>query len=298
MDLDLDRMLDSTRRGQWSVDELDWEAPLQGAEGLSVRQRREAGLQLVFTAGLERQAARVFGLCAQYAADPRARDIYRLFSADELRHAEAELRLARRYGVSWRDLPLATRWAFGVLAANFDQPDRGVHELSSATILLFELALDTLLVPILDEVADPVQRAVFQRINQDEARHLAMDYWLLDRKGAALAAAAAGRDAKTEAAARGWARRAFDQYRLVRTMIAFIAAFGAMAVATPGVRVHFADGRLIARYLERVRRVPRKAPHAMAVPTYRMGLRGQQRLLRLLNLVTNGSVARAAGRPA
>ena len=89
MQLDLDRMLELTRRGQWSVDDIDWDTPLQGAEALDARKKYEAGLQLLFTAGLERQAATVFLLCVDYVDDDRAKKIYALFHDDELRHAEA-----------------------------------------------------------------------------------------------------------------------------------------------------------------------------------------------------------------
>ncbi|HTM23374.1 MAG TPA: hypothetical protein VL172_22785, partial [Kofleriaceae bacterium] len=120
MELDLDRLLAATRAGQWSVDDLDWSAPLQGAERLGPADRRAAGLALVFTAGLEDQAARVFELCADHVDDERARAIYRLFGADERRHAEAERRLAARFGVGPADLAPAARWMFATLARNFE----------------------------------------------------------------------------------------------------------------------------------------------------------------------------------
>ena len=63
---------------------------------------------VLFTAGLERQAAKIFELNAHYITDKRAKQIFELFAIDENRHAEAEIRLARRLGVRWKDLPLAT----------------------------------------------------------------------------------------------------------------------------------------------------------------------------------------------
>src|SRR5262249_51522146 len=112
MDLDLDRMLQLVRNGQWSLDEIPWSQPLQGLEQLSRRQRLEAGRSLLFPAGLERQAAKVFSLCSEFVPDARAAEIYRLFCTDELRHAEAEVRLAARYGVTWKDLPAGVRLMF------------------------------------------------------------------------------------------------------------------------------------------------------------------------------------------
>ncbi|MCA9772825.1 MAG: hypothetical protein KC466_10495 [Myxococcales bacterium] len=122
--VDLDRILDATRRGQWSVHAFDWDQPLGGIEGTSKRELREMGRMLVFTAGLERQAARIFDLCAHYVADKRAKQIFELFAIDERRHAEAEIRMAARHGVGWGDLPLVTRAAFRDMERRFRRPSR------------------------------------------------------------------------------------------------------------------------------------------------------------------------------
>lgn len=291
MDLDLARVLHNTRRGQWSVDDFDWSQPLEGAGDLTARERREAGLALLFTAGLERQAARVFGACADYIDEPHAAEIYRLFSADELRHAEAEIRLAARYGVHWDDQPATTRWMFRTLARNFDRPSRALHEISAATILLFELALDSILIPALKErVSDPLQAEVFRRIDLDESRHLAMDYWLLDYKGREQA----GRELREViVAADGpptlW-QRAYGRFALYRTMAAFLTGFATNALTLRGLGPNLNDPIKVGRYLERVRTVTDKAPRALDAPAYRMGLRGQDLILRV--------VGRLLGQPA
>jgi hypothetical protein len=278
MDLDLDRMLETTREGQWSVDEFDWSQPLQGADGLSRKQRREAGLALLFTAGLERQAARIFRLNAQFVEDERAKQIYELFYDDEMRHAEAEIRLARRYDTEWEHLPFPVRWMFKTLEKNFDEADlRGVHELSSATIVLFELALDSLLIPALKEKSsDELQAAVFRRIDIDESRHLAMDYWLLDEKGKVyqgrsieeLFRARHGRD-------RSLRERIAGNYKMLRVLVALLAGFGTLDFVAPSMRESTMKPELMGKYLRRVRAIEKKAPHAMEVATFRTGLKGQ-----------------------
>ncbi len=284
MDLDLDRMLANARAGQWSVDDFDWDQPLQGADALTASERREAGLSLVFTAGLERQAARIFDLNAEFIDDPRAVEIYRLCADDEVRHAEAELRLARRLGVGWDDLPRPVKWMFHTLSRNFEQEDMsGVHELSSATIVLFELALDSLLIPALKgKIDDPLQAEVFRRIDIDESRHLAMDYWLLERKGVAYG----GRSvddlfADKYGRRRNLRDRAIGRYKLTRTLVAFMVGFGATTLAMPSMRKDLDDPEKLDRYLRRVAAVPKRAPHAMNVPMFRTGLRGQQIIMRL-----------------
>src|SRR5688572_27951850 len=99
MDGVLERMLPAVREGQWSVDDIDWSPPLAGADRLSSRDKRDAGLALLFTARLERQASRIFALTADYLDDVRARALYHWFAIDERRHADAEVRLAARYGI-------------------------------------------------------------------------------------------------------------------------------------------------------------------------------------------------------
>jgi hypothetical protein len=56
----------------------------------------------------------------------------------------------------------------------------------SAIIPFTELVLDGALIKHLDAtLSDPVSSEVFRRINADEARHLAVDFYLLERYGAA-----------------------------------------------------------------------------------------------------------------
>jgi len=283
MDLDLDRLLAATRAGQWSLEELDWSRPLEGAGRLAPADRRSLGLALLFTAGLEEQAARVFELCADHVDDERARAIYRLFADDERRHAAAERRLAARFGVAPAELPRAVRWMFATLARNFDAPGRGVHEVSAATILLFELGLDTLLVPALREkVADPLQEEVFRRIDRDESRHLAMDYWLLDRKGEQFRGRPLAEVIEAEDGPRSALDRLRGRYILWRTMIAFLVGFAANGAALHGLSRDLNDPERLRRYLRRVRDVPRKAPRALDATAYRMGLRGQRFILGLI----------------
>jgi|GEM_PF-3773068 len=287
MQLDLDRILDATRNGQWSVDDLDWSAPLVGAGDMTAAEMKQAGLALVFTAGLERQAARVFGLCAEYAEDPRAKQIYRFFEADELRHAAAELRLARRYGAAWRDLSWPVRWMFHELAKNFRAPHRAAHEVSSATIVLFELALDSILIPALKQrVNDPLQAQVFRLIDLDESRHLAMDYWLLDRKGAYFAGRELAEVLQQELGKPPLWMRMRGQYRLYLTMVAFLVGFGANALTLPDLRRELQDPDKIARYLRRVDRITDKAPLAMKAPAFRMGLKGQRLIMKAMARMT------------
>ncbi|RMH39633.1 MAG: hypothetical protein D6689_16000 [Deltaproteobacteria bacterium] len=160
-----------------------------------------------------------------------------------------------------------------------------LYELSTATIVLFELALDSLLIPALKaSTDDPLQAEVFRRIDIDESRHLAMDYWLLDKKGAACAGRTVddlfrerhGRD-------RTLVERAVARLRLARALLTFVVGFAATDLAMPSIREATLRPETMGKYLRRVRAVPKKAPHALDVPTFRMGLRGQRMLLDALS---------------
>ncbi len=283
MNLDLDHMLVQSRKGQWSVDEIDWSVPLQGADGLSPRQRREAGLALLFTAGLERQAARIFRLASRFADDDRARAIYAIFDADELRHAEAEIRLARRYGVRWSDLPSPTRAMFQAMSHDLEREDRGLHEFSAATIVLFELALDGILIPTLrKQVRDPLQDEVFMRIDQDEARHLAMDYWLLDRKGELFVASGAEAALAQLVGRRSLPQRLLGRAQMTAGLVVLLTAFAAMRLVVGDLHVRVTEPETVRRYLARVNAIPRRAPAALAHPMFRSGLAGQRYVLGML----------------
>ena len=285
MELDLDRMLEAVQAGQWSVDAFDWSTPLAGGERLRPRDRREAGRALVFTARLERQAANIFALAAEFADDPRVRAIYRLFAIDEHRHADAEVRLARRYGVDEDDLPRPLDWALRMLESQWHTARRlALHEISSASIILFELALDSLLIPALKDLTDdPLQARVFRLIDLDESRHLAMDYWLIDHKGQRYA----GRDARSimNREPPTLAVRARGRWDLAKTLGAMLLMFGTTTVTMPTLRAA-TGGKRMERYAARVDAIPHKAPHALDLATFRMAMYGQRRILALMNRIT------------
>jgi hypothetical protein len=281
MELNLDRMLESVRDGQWSVDDFDWSQPLQGADHLSAKEKCEAGLMLLAVAGLERQAARIFDLASQHATDDRAAAIYRFFAADEKRHAEAETRLARRYGATEADLPLPTRAMLGVMGLQWRRKDRAVlHFETSAGIVFFELALDSLLIPALKEqVSDPVQAEVFRRIDIDESRHLAMDYWLIEQRGQAYANRNFSGFPADVLTAKSRADRARQALFLVPLAVTTLAGLGSLLVHAPSFRRALTADK-IAKYQRRVGSIPRKAPHALASPFYRVAAQIPQGLAR------------------
>ncbi len=262
--VDLDRMLRITKETQWSVHDIDWDRPLEGAEHLSAAEKRELGFMLLFTAGLEYQAAEIFGLCARYVDDSRAKQIYDYFYTDEIRHARAEIAMAKRLGVRWKDLPLVSRMSFQAMRRFWQSKSRVLFEVAASQIVLFEIGLDGLLIPLLKEkIKDPIQEEVFRRIDLDESHHLAMDYWLLDRKG------------------KGAEPVRFDWQWVDALRGAFLAPLAPLGLVAASrksshMQKELAKPERIKSYWSRVKRVPSRSPHAMDSPIYRQGLKGQK----------------------
>ncbi|MCB0219968.1 MAG: hypothetical protein KDH09_09765 [Chrysiogenetes bacterium] len=268
--VDLDRMLRITRETQWSVHQFDWDRPLEGADDLSSRERKELGLMLVFTAGLEYQAAEIFRLCARYVGDSRAKQIYEYFYVDEMRHARSEIAMAKRLGVSWQDMPLLTRLNFRAIRHIWQSQSRFLHEVTASQIVLFEIGLDGLLIPLLKEkVKDSLQDEVFRRIDVDESHHLAMDYWLLDRKGK-----------KSEKADLKFGISDLMELAIVAPLAPL--GLWAIARATRHMQAEMFQPERIRIYWDRVKSVPSKAPHAMDYGVFRRGLRGQKVFMNFL----------------
>ncbi len=182
-DLDTDVMLAKCERLQWSVDELDWGAP--GADAVDDDLRARLAGFMGDLHWLESLAALAFRAMAETTREPALRGIFASFALDEQRHSDAELLLMRRWGlVGARARPPVNVNARNLLGALERSAHRIHPSVFSAIIPFTELVLDGALVKHLDElVRDPISREVFRRINADEARHLAVDFYMLERHG-------------------------------------------------------------------------------------------------------------------
>ncbi|MCW5829280.1 MAG: hypothetical protein KIT79_08180 [Deltaproteobacteria bacterium] len=191
MNVNIEHLLDLSKKGQWSVKDYDWATPIRDTDDLGPRERRMLGLVFLFTAGVEKLGAEAFRINAKNTRDSDVRELFEIIASDEDRHAAAETLLAERLGVEWEDLSPLIRMAFKKLSRDLRQmqdcPSRAsrvFHEIVGTQIILFELALDALWSPTIKEMMrDPFQDEIIRLIDRDESRHLAMDYWLLDQKG-------------------------------------------------------------------------------------------------------------------
>ncbi|WP_167108196.1 ferritin-like domain-containing protein [Mycobacterium sp. DL592] len=187
MAIDMDAMLDKIKDRQWALADIDWDAP--GADRITDEQRPKLKAFMADLCWIENIGARGFAALAKKAPTPTIAEIYRYFHAEEQRHANAELALMKRWGMlDDGEMPepnvnirLSIEWL-----------DRYADDMSlsilGTVIPMLEVALDgALLKFLLEEVHDPVCHQVFEKINNDESRHIAVDFEVLDMIGHAPA---------------------------------------------------------------------------------------------------------------
>ncbi|MEU0495465.1 ferritin-like domain-containing protein [Mycobacterium sp. NPDC006124] len=187
MAIDMDAMLAKIKDRQWALADIDWDAP--GAETISDEFRPKLKAFMADLCWIENVGARGFAALAKKAPTPVLAEIYRYFHAEEQRHANAELALMKRWGMlTDGEMPepnvnirLAIQWL-----------DKYSDDMSlsilGTVIPMLEVALDgALLKFLLEEVHDPVCHQVFEKINNDESRHIAVDFEVLNMIGNATA---------------------------------------------------------------------------------------------------------------
>jgi hypothetical protein len=174
--MDLDRMLDMCRKGQWKIDDLDW-----SAEPRAMTRDEEMAIVQYFTdmAGIERLAGALFEEQRKRAEDETLRKIFATFVADEERHARAAERLARHYDVH-HYRPYAQSPTLVAFQKHFVHAVRYLSaEIANVYITGGELVLDVaLLRSINDYVHDAMSQTAMDLINRDESRHIAVDYYM------------------------------------------------------------------------------------------------------------------------
>ncbi|MEB3067708.1 ferritin-like domain-containing protein [[Mycobacterium] vasticus] len=183
MALDMDVMLAKIKNRQWALAEFDWDAP--GAELIRPEMVPKLKKFMADLCWIENIGARGFAAMARKAPTATLAEIYRYFHAEEQRHANAELALMKRWGMlEDGEIPepnvnirLAMQWLD-------DYADDLPLSVLGTVIPMLEVALDgALLKFLLDEVDDPVCHQVFEKINNDESRHIVVGFDVLELIG-------------------------------------------------------------------------------------------------------------------
>ncbi|MCV7151955.1 ferritin-like domain-containing protein [Mycolicibacterium pyrenivorans] len=183
MAIDMDVMLAKIKDRQWALADIDWAAP--GAEMITDEQRPKLKAFMADLCWIENIGARGFAALAKKAPTPTIAEIYRYFHAEEQRHANAELALMKRWGMlddgETPEPNVNIRLAMDWLDTYADNMSLSIL---GTVIPMLEVALDgALLKFLLEEVHDPVCHQVFEKINNDESRHLVVDFEVLDMIG-------------------------------------------------------------------------------------------------------------------
>lgn len=181
--IDLEKMLAKIKNSQWALADIDWDAP--GAELITEEQWPKLKAFMTDLMWIEHVGARGFAALAKVAPDETLREIYTYFHAEEQRHANAEMALMRRWGMLNGDeipepninLRLVIEW---LDKYSDDMP----LETLGSVIPMLEIALDGALCKfLLDTVKDPVCHQAFEKINDDESRHLGVGFTVLEMQG-------------------------------------------------------------------------------------------------------------------
>lgn len=172
-------MLARCVRDQWKPGDLDWTRP---APADWPRDKEEAVVQY-FTdmAAIERLAGALFDEQRRHARDPRLVAIFETFVRDEVRHAHVAQMLADHYDVH-RYRPYAVNEHLRRFAPHFVYAVRFLSaEFATVYITTGELILDIALLRSLDDYAgDAMSHEAMARINQDESRHIAVDFAMIE----------------------------------------------------------------------------------------------------------------------
>jgi hypothetical protein len=174
MPVDLDRMLESCRRDQWSVGDLDW---TRKPREMSPEDERKIVQLFTDMAGIERLAGALFREQERRVTDPRLKAIFTSFVRDEVRHSHAGQMLADFYDVHhYKEYTLSP--GLSSFAPVFIDAVRHLSDdVANAYIVAGELILDIALLRSIDDfVDDDMSHAAMALINRDESRHIAVDY--------------------------------------------------------------------------------------------------------------------------
>ncbi|MES2885213.1 MAG: ferritin-like domain-containing protein [Pseudomonadota bacterium] len=181
----LEKMLVKIKATQWALADIDWDAP--GREVVTEDAVLYPKLK-AFMADLmwiEHVGARGFAAMAKVAPTDTLKEIYQYFHAEEQRHANAEMALMKRWGMLDGDTLPEPNINIRLVVEWLDRyADEQPLEVLGSVIPMLEIVLDGSLCKfLLETVHDPVCHEAFGHINNDESRHLGVDFMVLELLG-------------------------------------------------------------------------------------------------------------------
>ncbi len=178
MPVDLDRMIESCHRDQWSVGDLDW---TRKPREMSREDERKIVQLFTDMAGIERLAGALFREQGRRTSDPRLKTIFASFVKDEVRHSHAAQMLADFYDVHHHEEYCLSPSLTAFAPVFVDAVQYLSDDVANAYIVAGELILDIALLRSIDDfVDDDMSHAAMALINRDESRHIAIDYHMTE----------------------------------------------------------------------------------------------------------------------
>ncbi|SEL31392.1 reductase [Acinetobacter sp. DSM 11652] len=180
--IDLEKMLDKVKHTQWTLSDIDWDAP--GKELVTAEQWPKLKDFMADLMWIEHVGARAFSAMSKKAPTDTLREMYAIFHAEEQRHANAEMALMKRWGMLEGDIPKPNKNLRLIIEWLDTYADEMPFYILGAVIPMLEVALDGALCTfLLDTVEDPVCHQAFELINGDEARHLGVGFSVMEDQG-------------------------------------------------------------------------------------------------------------------
>ena len=180
--IDLDKMLEKVKNTQWTLSDIDWDAP--GKELVTAEQWPKLKDFMADLMWIEHVGARAFSAMSKKAPNDTLREMYAIFHAEEQRHANAEMALMKRWGMLDGDIPKPNKNLRLIIEWLDTYADDMPFYILGAVIPMLEVALDGALCTfLLDTVHDPVCHQAFELINGDEARHLGVGFSVMEDQG-------------------------------------------------------------------------------------------------------------------
>lgn len=179
MILDTEKMLKNCQKGQWSVDDFDWTKTPEVV--LSKEDEMRFCQYYMDMSFIERIAGDLFLSLSKRLDDPTLIAIYESFVIDEQRHSQAAARLMDYFDVHNYKVYTPNKAMLKFIPA-FSSLIKTVNPaFANSMMMQGELVLDIALLRGINEaIDDPMSKAVVEKINQDESRHLAMDFFMTE----------------------------------------------------------------------------------------------------------------------
>lgn len=178
MQMDLEQMLDRCYQGQWDVNDFDWS---RKPRPMSKEKETRVCRYYANMAYIERLAGALFLSLSRRVDDPTVKAIYETFYIDELRHSHAASKLMDYFDLHHYEVYTPNQAMLKFIPYFVNSVDTLDPTFANAYILGGELILDIALLRSLnDYVDDELANEVVDKINQDESRHIAMDFFMTE----------------------------------------------------------------------------------------------------------------------